>query len=305
MSKRNALFMFIDGIGLGLEDNDCNPLSRYGLPSLEQYFGRLTAEALNKPKLKGNCLATPLDANLGVKGIPQSATGTATLLTGINCAKYMGRHCPAYPPLRLRRLIRRENIFVKLSKLDFECDFANAYRRPWLWRLWGVRASVTTISALSGIGWLRDLAMLKRGDAVYHDIDNSTLVARGYNIEIIEPERAGENLLSIMNSSDFTLFEFFLTDIAGHSRDMGYAGSVLHKLDEFLGAVLDNIPDRTLMVISSDHGNLEDITTKSHTNNSVPGLFMGDKAFLRNKRNKLSSIVDITPTIIEYFTTGD
>jgi hypothetical protein len=302
MAKKNALFIFVDGFGLGIDDPEVNPISRYGLPSLEKYFTKLTAENLREAKLTKNHLSVPLDATLGVPGIPQSATGTATLLTGINCARYMGKHCPAFPPRRLKSLIRKENIFTKLSGLGFEADFANAYRRPWVWQLWGARASVTTIAALSGIGWLRDLEMLRNSDAVYHDIDNSSLVERRYNAQLITPQTAGENLLRIADGSDFTLFEFFLTDIAGHSFDMTYASSVLSKLDKFLGTIMDNLPERTLFVLSSDHGNIEDIKMKTHTKNPVPGLFIGNKDFLSKRRDKLKSIVDITPTIIEYLT---
>ncbi|MGQ9706156.1 MAG: metalloenzyme [bacterium] len=302
MNEKKTLFIFIDGLGLGINDNETNPIVKYGLLSIERYFGTLTIDNISEPILRDGHLSVPLDTTHGVPGIPQSATGTATLLTGINCAKYMGRHCPAYPSKRLKALIRKENIFTKLSGLGFEVDFANAYRRPWFWQLWGVRASVTTISALSGIGWLRDIEMLKRGDAVYHDIDNSSLIERGYNVPFITPENAGENLLRIVRDSDFTLFEFFLTDIAGHSLDMIYASSVLLILNSFLITILDNLPKNMLFVLSSDHGNIEDITTKKHTTNPVPGLFIGDNEFLNEKKDKLKSIADITPMIIEYMT---
>jgi len=301
MLKKNAIFIFVDGLGLGINDLETNPLSKYGLPSLERYFGALTIENISGKTLKDRYLSLPLDTTLGIAGIPQSATGTATLLTGINCAQYMGRHCPAYPPRRLKSLIRRENIFTKLSGLGFEVDFANAYRRPWKWQLWGVRASVTTISALAGIGWLRDLGMLRRGDAVYHDIDNTSLVERGYDVSVITPQKAGENLLKIADGSNFVLFEFFMTDMAGHSRDMVYTSFVLAKLDEFLGAIIDNLNKETLFVLSSDHGNIEDISVKAHTTNPVPGLFIGDNNFLSQKKDSLKSIADITPMIIEYF----
>jgi hypothetical protein len=39
-----------------------------------------------------------LDASLCVPGLPQSATGQAALLTGLNAPELMGRHIEGFPP---------------------------------------------------------------------------------------------------------------------------------------------------------------------------------------------------------------
>ncbi|MEE9369018.1 MAG: NPCBM/NEW2 domain-containing protein [Pontiella sp.] len=99
-----VLFVFVDGFGIGSDDPERNPLLDSRYPTL----GKLISEA------------TPVDACLGVAGKPQSATGQATLLTGVNAAQAMGRHMEGFPLARLKELIQQENIFSKLQNLGKE-----------------------------------------------------------------------------------------------------------------------------------------------------------------------------------------
>ena len=123
------IFIFVDGLGIGCDDPEINPLRDARFPSL----GKLLANA------------TPLDACLGVDGLPQSATGQATLLTGVNAAKEMGRHIEGFPPPSLKKLIEHENIFSKLRKLGRHCTFANCYWIDDPHRIPLRRQSVTTV----------------------------------------------------------------------------------------------------------------------------------------------------------------
>ena len=109
--RLKILFIFVDGFGLGANDPAVNPLYNARFPNLQKLLAH----------------ACPLDACLGVEGLPQSATGQATLLTGINAAKRMGRHIEAFPPTALKKMIRHESLFSKLKKLGKQCTFANCY----------------------------------------------------------------------------------------------------------------------------------------------------------------------------------
>ena len=53
---------------------------------------------------------------------------------------------------------------------------------------------------------------------------------------------------------------------------------MLPRLDAFLGSVVAHLPPDTTLVLSSDHGNVEDATTKAHTTNPVPLLVVGPGA---------------------------
>ncbi len=54
-----------------------------------------------------------LDATLGVQGLPQSATGQASLLTGQNVAAAIGEHYGPKPnPAVAKSLLERESLFA-------------------------------------------------------------------------------------------------------------------------------------------------------------------------------------------------
>lgn len=275
------VFIFIDGFGIGNEDPETNPLCNQRFPNLQELLAG----------------AIPLDARLGVDGLPQSATGQASLLTGINAAKAMGRHVEGFPPPKLKKLIEHENIFSKLCTLGKRCTFANAYWIDDPHRIPLRRQSVTTVMTLSALGKVRGKKELMEGKAVSHDITRRTLHTRGYEGEPIPPETAADHLLAVAEENDFTLFEYFLTDRAGHSGTPELVFQCLETLNRFLPRVagFSSQPNH-LFLLSSDHGNTEDLTTLSHTKNPVPLIALGDSAepFLN-----LNSLVDVTPAVLE------
>lgn len=272
------LFVFVDGLGLGLNDPAVNPLAdRSRFPNI----GKILAQSI------------PLDASLGVPGLPQSATGQAALLTGLNAAKLMGRHIEGFPPPRLKELVQEHNIFSKLLAAGKTCTFANAYWLDDVAHIPARRASVTTVATLAAFGGVRGKAELLANRAVYHDLTRERLRERGYDGPHITPEEAAEHLIGIANEHGFTLFEFFETDHAGHSGDPERIFQTLEKLDCFFGVLLrfDG-----LLIVTSDHGNIEDSTARSHTMNPVP-LFVSDSEPFRT----LERIEDLTPAILRLF----
>lgn len=73
------------------------------------------------------------------------------------------------------------------------------------------------------------------------------------------------------------------------------ADIVLRRLDEFLMGIIKKIKPSDTLVITSDHGNLEDLTTKTHTRNPVPLFVKGNTEPFKN----VKSITDVTPAILE------
>jgi hypothetical protein len=247
------LFVFVDGLGLGSADPAVNPLADI---QAFPHLGNMLAQSL------------PLDATLGVPGLPQSATGQAALMTGLNAPQRMGRHIEGFPPLRLKELVRRHNLFATLTAAGKRCTFANAYWLDDAAHIPPRRESVTTVAALSVPGGVRGKADLLANRAVCHDLTREWIRReRGYDGPLITPEEAAEHLIGIANDHDFTLFEFFETDRAGHSGDRQKVFQTLEKLDRFVSGVwkFDG-----LLIVTSDHGNIEDLSVRTHTMNPVP-----------------------------------
>ena len=87
-----VLFMFLDGVGLGVDDPALNPLARAQMPNLQKLLGGRKMLAASAPYEGPRASLRAIDANLGVSGLPQSATGQAVLLTGVNIPAELGSH---------------------------------------------------------------------------------------------------------------------------------------------------------------------------------------------------------------------
>jgi 2,3-bisphosphoglycerate-independent phosphoglycerate mutase len=291
------IFLFIDGLGLGCCDPAVNPCMDPGLGPL-RFCGDGGAP---REAFHGGVLI-PADACLGVEGLPQSASGQTALLTGVNAAGLLGRHLPGYPNESLRNILRENSIFKKLSEAGLRAAFANAYR-PLFFRLkeatrW--RLSATTVSVLAAGLPFFSTDQLREDKCLYHDFTNEALIERGIDARRRTPAEAGRVLRGISDSYDFILFEYFMTDRAGHGMDMEAALQEIRKLDAFLTSLLGSIDrENTLLLLASDHGNIEDLSVKTHTRNRVPVLAWGKGS--ERIAAGVRSIQDVTPAILGLF----
>jgi len=280
-----VLFIFIDGVGLRAPAKD-NPVHAGICPTL--------------CKLIENH-SVPIDACLGVKGLPQSATGQTTMFTGVNASQHMGRHCEGFPGPTLKRVIENNNIFMELCRKGLRCRFADAFMISTIDDLLNRRfKSVTTVMALTEPKTIATQEDLLDNQAVSHDITRSHLREKGHDVPLIKPHQAAEHLIQVARANDFTLFEFFLTDLAGHSCSYETACSTLSMLDEFLDAVaaLCKATDM-LLIITSDHGNIEDMGTRGHTFNQVPLLAIGPQS--EKILTNTSTLLQVTPRILRLY----
>ena len=134
----SILLIFVDGIGIGTRGAH-NPLD--GLDC--EFFGLFQGESRELP-FGGRLSIT--DARLGVEGLPQSATGQTTILTGVNASQLIGRHLHGYPSPRLKQAIAEKSIYKQLMERNRSVTFANAYTRSYLDNLPRF-ISVTTVAA--------------------------------------------------------------------------------------------------------------------------------------------------------------
>ncbi len=277
---KQILLLFIDGIGIA-PPSPGNPITHADYPAL--------ASILES--------AHPIDAGLNVPGLPQSATGQATMLTGLNASEAVGRHVEGFPGPQLQQLITRHNVLRKLHEHGKAVTFANAYTMS---SIDDVRAyrfrSVTTTCVLSCPSALRLLADLRANNAVYQDITRHLLRERDIDIPTISPDIAAKHLAAITTAHDLTLFEYFQTDRAGHRGDADRVRNILTSLEHFCAALLPALDaSQCTLAITSDHGNIEDLTRRSHTANPVPWYTQGPLAPLLTNTH---SLLDVTPSLL-------
>jgi hypothetical protein len=300
----NILFLFVDGLGIGASDPISNPLAALELPSFEKFAGGRRWVQGTPDIREPDRLFASIDANLGMAGLPQSGTGQATLFTGTNCAQIAGRHYGPYPHSKTKPVLESLNIFRRLERAFPEehepTAFANAYPE----RFFGYaeergRWTVTTRCCLHSKTRIRSADDLRRGLAIPADLTGDWWPDPVDDRMMPRDEReAARRLVRIASLHHFTLFEYFFTDKAGHKQSDEQARSVLRRLDVLLDEIMNVLPgDEILLLLTSDHGNLEDLSTKSHTRNPVPFVAYGKMA---ERFSTVSSLVDVTPAIVAY-----
>ncbi len=311
-----VLFLFLDGIGLGTNDPQVNPFAKVEMPHLQGLLGgnKLVVETLSLASLKSlrnnggieteRATLLALDAGLGVDGLPQSATGQAALLTGINVSQEIGYHYGPKPNQEVAAYIRNGNLFSTLAKDGYKSALLNAYPPGYFTAIESGRRlfSVIPLAVTSAGIPLKTLEDLQEGHALSADF-----TAQGWRdrlqlpeTPVLTPEQAGERLANLMNDHDLAIFEYWLSDYAGHHQDMDAAESLLETFDRVLGGLLEAWDDKQgLILITSDHGNMEDLSTRRHTANPVPALLIGDLIFRQDFAADLTDISGVTPAILK------
>jgi hypothetical protein len=297
MRAVRILMVFVDGVGLGDPDPATNPLVRAETPTLHRLLGGpLAGRAAVRT---AEAVLVPLDAQLGVPGLPQSGTGQVAILTGENAPALVGRHVTAYPTQALRTLLEERGLFIQLKRQGVGAALANAYAPEYFAAVAQrrLRHAAITLNALQAGVRLRGVDDLRAGQAVHHDLTNARLRDWGHPVPLIAPEDAGRHLAGIAAGQPFTLFEFFLTDLAGHGR-VGDPVGVVERFDRFLGAAIAAIdPDDVLVLVTSDHGNVEDERTDGHTHNPVPAILVGSGRDRMAER--LRDLTDVAPACLD------
>jgi 2,3-bisphosphoglycerate-independent phosphoglycerate mutase len=296
----HIIFLFLDGVGIGAMNPDANPFFQARLPNLRSMLGGALPHRQSARISSDAAELVPLNSTLGVPGLPQSGTGQAALFTGVNAARKIGKHFGPHPTTTLHSLLREKNIFRELKTAGKSVRFVNAFPKQFFDYVDSGtrRLTVTTLSCRYADVPLLGADDLRRNDAVSADLTRGRWPDLGYpELHAVTPRESGRDLSRIALRYDFTLFEFWLTDVAGHSRDMTKAVEILERFDAFLGGVMEEFDAAsTLLILTSDHGNIEDLTTKSHTRNPVPCLALGRKhrEFLTGVKN----LTHITPSIV-------
>lgn len=292
-----VIFIFIDGVGIGKPDKS-NPLFNNGWKSIDYLTNGQSLTNLANIVYRENLYYQPVDANLGVEGLPQSGTGQTTLFTGINASEVLGKHFGPFPHSGIKSLLNNESLFLKAKAAGKSTHFINAYPEIFFERSSKRnRWSCTTLMAKAVGQRLNTLSDVLNGDAITAEIIQSAWRDMlGLEVPQILPETAANRLLKKSADYDLVMYEYYLTDKAGHSKDPEMAQRVFSVLDNFLYHLIINKNPDTHLVISSDHGNMEDLSIKTHTRNPVPLFISGNGA---DKIKKAQSIMDVPSIILD------
>ena len=292
----SVLLFFIDGLGIGTRGPH-NPFD--GL-----YDAAPLAIFQDEPAvLPFDGVLAPTDARLGVDGRPQSASGQTTILTGINAPAAIGYHKQGFPNQALLDIIREHSIFLQLKRAGVnEITFANTYtKRFFEERPRWISATTAAVEA-AGVRF-NTVSDLRAGCAVYQDFTNAMLIDRGEAVDLRTPAAAGEVLAKIVAANKFTLYEYFITDKIGHAQDYEAAGCVLRSLALFIRSLLATLDlNSTTVILTSDHGNIEDLSLRNHTLNPVPTIVWGEHR--EELAARIHSLTDIAPAIVDVLTKG-
>ncbi len=294
-APRRVLFVFLDGVGLGSSDPSVNPLAAARLPAIRRLLDGappvLGSFALGTI-LTGGAASRPIDATFDVPGLPQSGTGQTALLTGRDTPGILGRHFGPWVPTALRELLATRSIFSILLEAGLNVGLANAFPRSHPVRSEAASrrpGAIPFAAATAGI-LTRDEDALRAGDAIVSSI--TTDGWRRYvdpDAPVVQPETAGEQLARISREHD------------GHRGTFGDAVEVLERIDAFLAGVRAQLQPDTLLVITSDHGNVEDVRA-GHTRNPVPLIAVGPgSAMLIDRVERLDHLA---PVIVSMLASG-
>jgi 2,3-bisphosphoglycerate-independent phosphoglycerate mutase len=296
LSATPVLLLFVDGVGIGERDASRNPLARGDFLLAQFSDGSGTHIGAGQ--------RFDLDACLTVPGRPQSASNQATLYTGQNVPALLGKHLLGFPNGATAEVIQSHTVFRRLKDAGAAVRLLNAFPDAVAQRYQSrsdssvestrlnrrIRPSASVLACLAADVHLATFSQVSLGLALPHDIDGASARLHGFELPALSVESAAD--VALRGEFDFTLFEYFATDFAGHNRSFEEAEHCLTQFDKFLRRVLERKPEHLQVLVVSDHGNIEDLSLRNHTRNSVPLLSFGPRRI-----DTLHSLTDVAPMI--------
>lgn len=297
------LFLFLDGVGLGNDNPEYNPLAGSYLPVIQKLLNGARLVKGNAPIDSARATFLALDPCLGIPGLPQSASGQATLLTGENIPAILGEHYGPKPNPPIAQLLSNGNLFSTIKKAGKEVAFLNAFPQGYFRAIESGKRlpGAIAMAALHAGVALKTKEDLYHGNALSADFTGEGW--RNYlgypDAPILDPITAGHQLSMLAQTVDFSIFEYWPTDLVGHRQDMDGAREILTILNGVLTGLLEKwVDEEGLIFITSDHGNLEALDTRRHTDNPVPCLLIGNHEIRHQFAQNLHDLTGIYPAVL-------
>lgn len=298
----HILLIFIDGIGLGEDNPETNPFAIANTPTLHALANGHRWLASTGQQVSERAIFLPTDAQLGIEGRPQSGTNQAVILTGKNVPNIIGRHYGPKPSAETRNLLEGDNFFKTMLTHDKTAALINAYPPRLHYdinRGKTLRSSYQHAVHVAGLPMFTE-AELYSGDAMSEDWTGKGWHKHlGYtDTPIYTPHEAGQKMVELSRRYDFAMFSHWFTDVIGHRGTLQEAVNILELFDAVMQGALHEWDDEEgLIIITSDHGNMEHIGSRKHTENEVPTVVIGAEKhlFAENFRD----LTHITPRMTE------
>ena len=272
--------LFLDGVGLAQPDTVDNPFTSAAMPHLAGLLGDAWYLAGRGRITTPHASLVPTDANLGLDGRPQSATGQATILTGRNVSRLVGEHYGPKPNPAVADVIRAGTLFHEVAAAGGRAALITPYPEGYFAAIESGRrllSSVPLAATSAGLP-LMGADDLRAGRAVSPDFTGAGWREHlGYaDMPVRTLPEAGRRIAAVAAGYDFSFFEHWPTDQAGHRGTLAEAAAHLEIIDAVVGGLLDAWDDaRGLLILTSDHGNLEEKSHRQHTRNPVPTILIG------------------------------
>jgi len=294
LRKQKILFIFLDGVGLGCSDIEINPFIRAKTNFFEQLLGGKLSSGLNEI-ISQDLVFKHIDSTLGIKGLPQSASGQTAIVTGVNAPKIIGNHYGPYPGPSLKKILDAGNIFSDLSAKAKSINLLNIYP-PAYFSQKRLRENAIVYAYKTSGNRLNELdSYLNKSISV--DLTGEYLQKIMPSLPLLSPYETGKRAAEISGNYDFSFFDYWPTDLTGHRSSLSEAIELIEKLDSFLLGVYENLKD-TILIITSDHGNLEDKSSKTHSLAKVPLIVAGKNAKSFAEIDNLTQIAEVIKDLL-------
>jgi len=299
-----VLFIFLDGIGLGENDPEINPLARAKMPNLSRLLDGRRLIADNVPFVGEHATLLAIDPGVGVDGLPQSATGQAILLTGVNVSAEIGYHYGPKPNPEVAAYLNGGTLFSRFAEAGKKVALLNAYPPRYFHGIDSGKRNYSSIPmAVTNAG----LELFRQEDLFSDRALSADFTGEGWrtmlnfpDAPVMNPHQAGRKLASLAMEYDFSLFEYWASDYAGHKQQMDTAVGLMESFDGVLGGLEEEGRkgnEELLVVVTSDHGNMEDMSTRRHTDAHVPALVIGERAAREEFTRGMTDLTHIAPAI--------
>lgn len=277
------LALFLDGIGLGENDPEKNPFAAANMPAIMELTGGRRWLAETGPQRAARAVFIPTDPRLGVPGLPQSGTGQASLLTGLNVPQIIGRHYGPKPDRQTRQIIAKHSYFKRVTARGKKAQLLTAYPPRLLHdfaRGKTLRSSIQQAASETGQPHFTvDDVLSQRALTAEWTTDSWQKHLKLGHAASYSARQAGRLLARLSRACDFAFHSHWMTDRVGHRGPFARGVELLEMFDQVLSGVLDEWDDdEGLVLVISDHGNMEDLSIRRHTLNDVPTLVIGNRA---------------------------
>jgi 2,3-bisphosphoglycerate-independent phosphoglycerate mutase len=298
----HVLLIFLDGIGLGEDDATTNPFAVANTPTLHTLAGNQRWLRSTPRTESERAVFLPTDACFGVAGRPQSASGQAVILTGRNVPAEIGEHFGPKPNPAIRSILAETNLFKTLTSAGKTASLLDAFPPQFFA---GINSGKRLRSSIQQAAYEGDVALLgvddyDAGRAMSADwTGQAWRDYLGYpHAPVYTPAEAGAKLADLARAFDFTLVSTWITDEVGHRGPFERGVALLELFDSVMAGLLATWQDEDgLIIITSDHGNMEDLSVRYHTENEVPTVVIG--AGRERFAEGFRSLIDITPHILK------